>query len=160
MAAIVLAVLAALVLALPAISVTPAAETTSSQARALATLKASLTGEKEIDPATGDPGAGDPDGSGRATVKVFARQVCYTLNFENIAPATMAHIHIGLRDENGPVLVTLFGPPDEPVESSSTGCVDIPRAVSLELREHPGRYYVNVHNAEYPGGAIRGQLHR
>ena len=36
----------------------------------------------------------------------------------------------------------------------------MPRALSLELLEHPRRYYVNVTNEQYPEGAIRGQLHR
>jgi hypothetical protein len=40
------------------------------------------------------------------------------------------------------------------------GCVAVPRALSLELLEHPRRYYVNVTNEQYPEGAIRGQLHR
>jgi hypothetical protein len=34
--------------------------------------------------------------------------------------------------------------------------------VRLEIRIHvraPGRYYVNVHTMQYPGGAARGQLH-
>jgi hypothetical protein len=40
------------------------------------------------------------------------------------------------------------------------GCVGVPRALSLELLEHPRRFYVNVTNGQYPEGAIRGQLHR
>ncbi len=27
------------------------------------------------------------------------------------------------------------------------------------IRTHPGQYYVNVHTADYPAGAVRGQLH-
>jgi hypothetical protein len=40
------------------------------------------------------------------------------------------------------------------------GCVSVPRALSLELLEHPRRFYVNVTNEQSPEGAIRGQLHR
>src|SRR5215213_4530419 len=40
------------------------------------------------------------------------------------------------------------------------GCVEVPRALSLELLEHPRRFYVNVTNEQYPEGAIRGQLHK
>ena len=36
----------------------------------------------------------------------------------------------------------------------------MPRALSLELLEHPQRFYVNVTNEQYPEGAIRGQLHQ
>jgi hypothetical protein len=38
--------------------------------------------------------------------------------------------------------------------------VEVPRALSLELLEHPARFYVNVTNEQYPEGAIRGQLHQ
>jgi hypothetical protein len=27
-----------------------------------------------------------------------------------------------------------------------------------EVSANPGKYYVNVHNADFPGGAVRGQL--
>jgi hypothetical protein len=137
LAVLALSVLGALLLALPA------------SAAPLATLEASMTGEKEV------PGPGDPDGSGSAVVKVFRANVCYTLTVENIAPATAAHIHLGLRDEAGPIVAPL----EPPTGGSSNACTQIPRALSLELREHPGRYYVNVHNEEFPNGAIRGQLH-
>ncbi len=140
LAALVLAMLASLVLALPVSAAGP-----------LATLETHLTGEKEV------PGPGDPDGSGSAVVKVYEAKVCYTLEVRRIKLAELAaHIHLGLRGEAGPVLVTLNPPRD----GSSSGCEEITRALSLGLREHPARYYVNVHNERFPNGAIRGQLHR
>ena len=110
-----------------------------------------MTGEKEV------PGPGDPDGSGHAVVRVYEAKVCYTLEVQRIRLADVAaHIHLGLRGEAGPVLVTLNPPRD----GSSSGCEEITRALSLELREHPSRYYINVHNERFPAGAIRGQLYR
>src|SRR3712207_2161489 len=137
LAILVLSVLGALLLALPASAAPP-----------LAHLEAKLTGEQEV------PGPGDPNGIGHANVKVYKAKVCYTLKVKRIAPATAAHIHLGLRGEAGPIVAPLKPPTD----GSSSGCVAVPRALSLELREHPNRYYVNVHNRPYPEGAIRGQL--
>ena len=141
-AAVVLAMLAALVLALPA------------SGAPLAHLEAKLTGEQEV------PGPGDRDGIGKADVKVFRTKVCYTLTFKRIAPATAAHIHEGRKGVAGPVVVTLFERPNNPVERRISRCVDISSSLSEALREHPGRYYVNVHNTPFPDGAIRGQLKR
>ncbi len=138
-AALLLAALVALVLALPASGATP-----------LSTLKASLTGEQEV------PGPGDKDGSGNAVVKVYKAKVCYALEVKRIKPAMAAHIHLGLRGEAGPIVAELKTPTD----GTSKGCVAVPRALSLGLKEHPSRYYVNVHNKSFPEGAIRGQLHK
>ena len=137
-AAVVLAMLMVLVLTLPA------------SAAPLATLEANMTGEQEV------PGPGDANGRGDAVIKVFRARVCYTLEVKQIAPTTAAHIHVGFRGEAGPIVVPL----NPPTDGSSSACVEIPRALSLELREHPARYYVNVHNNPFPDGAIRGQLHR
>jgi hypothetical protein len=46
------------------------------------------------------------------------------------------------------------------IHEHTGGCVEVPRALSLELGEHPQRFYVNVTNEQYPEGAIRGQLHQ
>src|SRR4051794_9318786 len=78
----------------------------------LATLQASLTGEKEV------PGPGDKDGSGRAVVKVYKAKVCYGLAVQRIKPATAAHIHRGGPRVAGPIVVELKAPPD----GSSMGC--------------------------------------
>ena len=138
-AVLALCVLGALVLALPA----------SAAAAPLAHLETVMTGEKEV------PGPGDPNGIGEAKVKVFRAKVCYRLTAKRIKPATAAHIHKGRRGEAGPVVVTLNTPDD----GFSKGCEEISRELSRKLREHPARYYVNVHNRPYPAGAVRGQLH-
>ncbi len=148
LAALLLAAIAALALVGPA----SAAELRDGEQeeRRLATLEANLTGEKEV------PGPGDPNGVGNAVVKVFSTKVCSTLEVKRIEPASGAHIHLGFRGEAGPIVATLKPPTD----GLSRGCVEIPRALSQGLREHPSRYYVNVHNAEYPAGALRGQLRK
>ena len=138
-AVLVLSVLGALLLALPASAAAP-----------LAHLEAKMTGEKEV------PGPGDPNGIGHADVKVYKAKVCYTLKVKRIAPATAAHIHKGPPGVAGPIVVPLKPPTDGP----SSGCVHISRALAKNLKGHPRRYYVNVHNRPYPEGAIRGQLER
>ncbi len=135
-----LCVLGALVLALPA----------SAAAAPLAHLETVMTGEQEV------PGPGDPNGIGEAKIKVFRAKVCYTLTAKRIAPATAAHIHKGPPGVAGPIVVPLKPPTD----GSSSGCEKISRSLAKNLKEHPGRYYVNVHNRPYPEGAIRGQLER
>jgi glucose/arabinose dehydrogenase len=113
---------------------------------------ATLTGEAEV------PGPGDPDGGGMAsiTVNLSKRQVCFDLMVENIAPATAAHIHVGAPDVAGPVVVPLNPPP---TSGSSSGCANnVERRLLRNIIAHPEEYYVNVHNADFKDGAIRGQL--
>jgi hypothetical protein len=114
------------------------------------TLSATLTG-------TSGPTPGDPDGSGTASVKIDGTQVCYDVQVKGIGPATMAHIHKGAADANGPVVVP-FKAPDASgkVAACATASADVAAAIAAD----PGGYYVNVHNADYPGGAVRGQLGR
>jgi len=111
-----------------------------------------LTGAAEV------PGPGDPDGSGHAFLAVNPGlgQVCFELHATGIAPAAAAHIHIGSADVAGPVVVGLIPPTD----GSSSGCVTVDRDLALAIIRDPSGYYVNVHNAEYPAGALRGQLSR
>lgn len=111
-----------------------------------------LEGENET------PVLGDPDGTGTATVRVNPGkgQLCYSIRVSGIAPATMAHIHEAPAGSAGPVVQGL----QAPTGGSSNGCVSIGRELALEIIREPSDYYVNVHNAEFPGGALRGQLSR
>ena len=114
-------------------------------------LQTSLTGIAEV------PGPGDADGTGTAEIIVNSgqRQICYKLSVSSIAAATMAHIHEGSPTAAGPVKVSLGAPN---ASGTSSGCVTVTRALALEILKRPADYYVNVHNAAFPGGAVRGQL--
>jgi hypothetical protein len=113
-------------------------------------LATTLTGEQEV------PGPGDPDGVGFATATVNPGQgtLCYKLYARGIAPAEAAHIHEAPPGEAGDVVVTL----KTPSNGSSSGCVDVGRALAMDILQNPADYYFNVHNAPYPDGALRGQL--
>ncbi|HZZ34485.1 MAG TPA: CHRD domain-containing protein [Caulobacteraceae bacterium] len=112
-------------------------------------LTASLTGTVEVPP-------GDPDGTGefKITVNHGQGQVCYTLSVAHIDPATAAHVHKAPVGVAGPVVIPLTAP----TTGSSSGCANVAKDLALDLIQNPQAYYVNVHNAAYPAGAVRGQL--
>jgi hypothetical protein len=109
---------------------------------------------------TSEVPAGDPDAVGTATVWVNAGTgtVCYSWSVSNAAtPIVAAHIHHAVAGVAGPVVVPL--PPTGP--SRGAGCTaGVSRSLAIAIIERPWEYYVNVHNAEFPAGAARGQLSR
>lgn len=125
-------------------------------------LESNLNGRNEV--GEGRRIAGDPNGRGE--VYVFGidgdpTTLCYVLLVDKIDTATAAHIHDGAAGSNGPVVVNLAAPGD----GNAADCLtegEVGKFVGdqtvAEILADPGSYYVNVHNADYPGGAIRGQL--
>lgn len=113
-------------------------------------ISVALTGPAEA------PTPGDPDGAGTATLRINPgqQQVCYELSVTGIAAATAAHIHKAPAGAAGPVVVGLTAP----TSGSSKACAEVARQLALDILKTPADYYVNVHNAEFPGGAVRGQL--
>jgi hypothetical protein len=112
-----------------------------------------LTGAAEVN-AAGVPNQGDPDGSGTATLTINPGlgQVCWTIEVTGVDPITAAHIHIAPSTAPGPIVV--------PLNPYTGGCTDIDLELALAIITDPSSYYVNVHNATYPAGALRGQLDR
>lgn len=108
-----------------------------------------MTGEAES-------GEGDPDGSGTALIALFPDEgrICYVLEVEGIAPAAAAHIHEAPPEVAGPVVVPL----EAPTKGRARDCKAIDPELAQDILDNPGDYYVNVHNADYPAGAVRGQL--
>ena len=116
-----------------------------------ATLAVTLTGTQEV------PGPGDADGSGSAEIRVEPAnsQLCWDLYARGIDPANAAHIHRGAEGVAGPVVVTLTTPD---AAGHSQGCQAVDQVLARELATRAYGFYVNVHNAPHPAGAIRGQL--
>jgi len=112
-----------------------------------------LTGEAEVT-AAGVPNQGDLDGSGTAYLRVNPGQseVCWMIEVTGVEPILAAHIHVGASTTTGPVVV--------PLNPYTGGCTTVDRDLALALIKNPDAYYVNVHNAPFPGGALRGQLDR
>ena len=112
-------------------------------------LTAALSGAQEV------PVPGDEDGRGVGTldVKVASGRICYTLQVSGIEPAAAAHIHEASAGQSGPVVRGLIAPSD----GRSSGCFT-DRELARDIFADPADYYLNVHNAAFPGGAIRGQL--
>lgn len=112
---------------------------------AKSTLVSTLNGANET-------AGGDTDGSGSFTADIDADSgdFCYTLTATKIAKATMAHVHSGAAGANGPPVIT--------IDVASDECVAVDPEVLKAIVAAPGDYYVNVHTADFPAGAIRGQL--
>ncbi len=113
-------------------------------------FQVALTGEAESP-------AGDPVGTGTATVRLRAGQgqVCYRLAANNLPAAVAAHVHRGDAGSSGNVVVPLKTPN---AAGTSSGCATASRTLVKAILADPASYYVNVHTGEFPAGAVRGQL--
>jgi hypothetical protein len=95
---------------------------------------------------------GDPKASGTAEIKLTGTKVCWEFKLKGVKGPSAAHIHKGGAGKAGPVVVP-FG-----TKFKRTGCTTASNAIVKAILSRPGGYYVNVHTAKYPAGAVRGQL--
>ena len=109
------------------------------------TLVASLSGQAET-------AGGDLRGSGTFSAEIDpdSGDFCYTLTATGIDKPTMAHVHTGVAGADGPPAVT--------IDVTSDECIAVEPSVLKPIVENPAGYYVNIHTAAFPKGAVRGQL--
>ena len=114
---------------------------------------ATLTPQAECN-ALGTCGLGQPGAAGTTALRLNSGQeeICFKTETTGLtAPVVGAHIHRAPAGRSGPIVVPL-------TPSVGEGCVFAPRELIKEIRQNPENFYVNVHTATFPAGAVRGQL--
>lgn len=109
-------------------------------------IKVNLTGNEEVPPLS-------VAGSGSGAISIGADgSVAGSVTTTGVE-GTMAHIHMGARGANGPVIVPL---------TKSGDTYSVPAGAKLNEAQmqafKAGNLYVNVHTARNKGGEVRGQL--
>ncbi len=120
----------------------------------------SLNGANEV-PVAGGPAVGDKDGKALALMRIKGTKVSFAFSFRGIATPTAAHIHQGVRGKNGDIKIPFFAKKAEGGRTTVTGKVTVKDKQLLNtLRTDPNGFYFNLHTGEFPGGAVRGQVHK
>ncbi|MFD1776268.1 CHRD domain-containing protein [Paenibacillus rhizophilus] len=129
------------------------------------TFRAILSGRNEVPPVR-------TQAFGTAIFKLSrdGRKLFFVLTVRNISRVTQAHIHLGRRGQNGPVVAFLFGPNKFGISVrrgvvrgtlTAADLVGPQRGMTLrslvnEIKR--GNTYANVHTIQHPDGEIRGQI--
>ncbi len=114
----------------------------------------------------------ETDARGEAFFKLSLDKLSlkFKLDLFDIEDVVVAHLHLGSKGTNGPVVAFLFGPITNPV---SIECATLTGMITQDDLIGPlagqtlgnlvneiisGNIYINVHTVQYPNGEIRGQL--
>jgi hypothetical protein len=132
----------------PAAAAAPAAPAEDKKKPTKGMFMATLAGANETAP-------GDADGSGKfhATGDAEAGEFCFSLQVSGIGDVTGAHVHEGGAGKDGKVVMTVYE-----TDAGEEECLAPAPELIAKMLENPEKFYVNVHTAEYPKGAVRAQL--
>ncbi len=120
-------------------------------AAASMSFKTALSGAQQVPPVkTGGTGTAD------LTWDPATHMIKWKIAYSGMSsPVTMAHFHDGAKGKNGSVEIWLTKK-GKPVSSPITGEAKLSQAEVNQLMA--GKWYINVHTKDHPGGEIRGQV--
>ena len=123
--------------------------TASPALAAMQTLTASLAGAAEV-----PPNESAATGQVTADFDTETRLLKWNITYDGLTgPATAAHFHgPASPGENAPPVVPIEGDLASPIIGEATLTEE--QAADLQA----GKWYFNVHTAQYPDGELRGQL--
>ena len=103
--------------------------------------------------------SGDPEGRALELIGIEGDTLTYAVTWRGVGTPTRAEIHAAVRGADGPVVVPLFTTP-RPAGGFASGTVTVADPTLLAaIRSDPSGFYTDLHTNQFPGGAVRGQLH-
>jgi hypothetical protein len=116
-------------------------------------MQAELTATAEV-----PPNASPARGSGEVTLDTATREMTWRITFSNLtAPMSAMHFH-------GPAATTANAGIVIPIPASPAQATIVNGSATVTEQQMndilAGRYYINVHTPNNPGGEIRGQVVR
>ncbi len=113
-------------------------------------ISADLSGANELGQ------SGDANGAGEFVAALNrSGRMCYELEANGVDLVTAAHIHEGTAQLNGKVVAPLVTPQ---MNRRAKACTELAPELARRILADPSAFYVNLHNAAHPNGAVRGQL--
>ncbi|MEU7747581.1 CHRD domain-containing protein [Nonomuraea sp. NPDC049158] len=100
----------------------------------------------------------DPDGVAVAKFRINGNRFYYFVQWRKTGKPTNFHIHRGKAGVNGPVVIDLLSK-GTIRGNTSFGSVRVNSSLLRDIKKHPKNWYANMHTAQFPDGAVRGQLH-
>ncbi|WP_338676972.1 CHRD domain-containing protein [Streptomyces sp. SCSIO 30461] len=131
---------------------------TARKATGAGTLRALASGGQEV-PKSDPSKVGDPDGQALAELRPDGTAIDYGYAWLDIQSPSKGHLHKGVPGRNGDVVFDFFDRPvPDGIFAVSGRLEGLDRATVNRVRDNPRGYYANLHTAEFPDGAVRGQL--
>ncbi|MGW4638715.1 CHRD domain-containing protein [Sphaerisporangium sp. NPDC004334] len=119
-------------------------------------FEAGLLGRNEVP----EPGkkVNDRDGRAVARFRISGKRIYYIVQWSRTGRPTAFHIHRGKAGVNGPVVINLLSSGD--IRGNiARGSAVASSSLLRDIKNHPTKWYANLHTAQFPDGAVRGQLH-
>lgn len=80
---------------------------------------------------------------------------CVEGQVDNVAKPLVLDLHQAPAGQNGERIATLYGPTEI---RNYMSCVELGPGLGRAINKNPEEFYLDIHNDEYPGGALRAQL--
>jgi hypothetical protein len=121
-------------------------------------LEADLNGRNEQ---TRSTHVGDPRGTATELLRIKGNQITFEITWQNLGAPTAARIHAGAAGMTGNAVIPMVTAPMSDTLTAVAGSITVNNAgVLARLATSPSQFYLDMGNAQYPGGAVRGQFRR